>query len=171
MIEQSKEYLIQKLKDAGIKSKIFTTMKELKAHQNSHVGAVIPDSDIFERSFNKKIYSDNNNLKHKRRKMFERHTTFVVVIGEYQQDKADEIFENFLASLDPGIVINGNYTPIEVEEADWVAEQDSILKAAIAVQLKVKFVGGIYKDTDFARVGEYEVRNIERLKEDGNGSI
>ncbi|CAH8248798.1 hypothetical protein WJ0W_006768 [Paenibacillus melissococcoides] len=104
--------------------------------------------------------------KHKRRKMFERETTFVVVIGEYSQEQADAIFEAFLALLDPGILIDGNYTALEVEEADWVDKEDSILQAKIAVQLKVTFRGGVYKDTDFAKVN-YHVRSIE--KEDGYG--
>ncbi|BFH11092.1 hypothetical protein J6TS7_02920 [Paenibacillus dendritiformis] len=167
MISECKEYLIQLLKAAGIKSKICTSLNELKRYQDSHVGAVIPERDAFMRSNSRKIYRDENLAKHKRRKLFERETTFVVVIGEYSQDKADGIFEAFLTSLDPGIVIEGNYTALEVEEADWVDKEDSILQAKIAVQLKVTFRGGVYKDTDFAKVNEYHVRSIE--KEDGYG--
>ena len=167
MITEGKAYLIQKLRDAGIKGKVCESLKELKNVQDSHVGAVIPDGDSLSRSYQKKLYRDEANTKHKRRKVFDRELTFVVVIGEYKHAQADEIFERFMASLEPGIVIDGNYTAIEVEEADWVAEQDSILKAAIAVQIKVKLIGGIYRDSDFARVTEVEVCAIEQEKEDG----
>ena len=37
---ESKQYLIDKLKAAGIKSKPFTTEKALEKSQESHIGAV-----------------------------------------------------------------------------------------------------------------------------------
>ena len=38
---ESKAYLLEKLKAAGLKSKPFTTIKALEKSQESHVGAVI----------------------------------------------------------------------------------------------------------------------------------
>ena len=40
---ESKQYLIDKLKAAGIKSKPFTTEKALEKSQESHIGAVLFD--------------------------------------------------------------------------------------------------------------------------------
>ena len=41
---ESKQYLIDKLKAAGIKSKPFTTEKALEKSQESHIGAVLETS-------------------------------------------------------------------------------------------------------------------------------
>lgn len=159
MIGQCKDYLCQKLQDAGIKSKIYTSMKRLKASQESHIGAVMFEGDNFSRSGSKKIYVDDGGDKQKRRKVFDRQTAFVVVIGEYEQDKCEKIFEDFMRSLDRGIVIDGNFAPIEAEEAEWVDEDDSILKAKVAVQVKIRFDGGIYKDTAYAKTSEFQFEN------------
>lgn len=167
MIAVCRDYLIQKLKSAGIKSKVCTSMKDLKSYTDSHVGAVIPDGDSFNRSFNKKTYQDSTG-KHKRRKVFDRESAFLVVIGDQDHIKASETFDRFMTSLDPGIMIDGNYTEIIVPEAEWVDKDDSILKVQIAAQIHVKFIGGIYRDTDYAKVSNYEVISIEQ--EDRNGS-
>ena len=45
-----------------------------------------------------------------------------------------------------GLDVNGNWTDIEVGDADWVEDGDSILKAKVAVQFDVTFEGGIYQD-------------------------
>lgn len=162
MIGQCRDYLCQKLQDAGIKSKIYTSMKKLKASQESHIGAVLFEGDSFTRSGSKTIFVDDGGVKQKRVKIFDRQTAFVVVIGEYEQDKCEVIFEGFMRSLDRGIVIDGNYAPLEAEDAEWVDEEDSILKAKVAVQLKVRFDGGIYKDTGFNKVSEIQIENIEK---------
>lgn len=164
MIEQSRDYLVNKLQEAGIKTKVYTTLKELKASQESHVGAVLFESDKFERSGSKKVFRDEEGKK-KRTKIFNRKTYFSVTIGEYKQEKCEEIFENFMTLVERGTIINGNYIPIEVEEADWIDKEDSILKSKIAVQILIRFDGGIYKDVQFAKVNEVEIENIEMVKE------
>lgn len=165
MIGQYREYLIQKLKDAGIKSMIHISFKKLAQSQESHIGAVLFDGDKFDRSGSKTTYRDNRGDKQKRVKVFDRGTTFTVIIGDYDQEKCEEIFEGFLSSLDRGLVIADNYIPIEVEDADWVDKDDSILKSKVAVQIKLRFDGGIYKDTAFAKVKEYEIESIQVVKE------
>ncbi|MEF2968355.1 SON protein [Paenibacillus sp. M1] len=162
MIVECRDYLIQKLRTAGIKTKVCTSMKDLKSFSDSHVGAVIPDGESFQKAYSKKVYQTDSGDKHKRRKLFDRELTFVVVIGENDYLRASEIFDRFMGSLDTGIVINGNYTEIIVPEADWVDKNDSILNSQIAVQIQVKFMGGIYRDTDFAKVSNYEIRSIEQ---------
>ena len=80
---ESKQYLIDKLKAAGIKSKPFTTEKALEKSQESHIGAVLFERETFTRNGSKKRYRDEEGTLHKRRKIMERATTFGVIIGGY----------------------------------------------------------------------------------------
>ena len=80
---ESKQYLIDKLKAAGIKSKPFTTEKALEKSQESHIGAVLFERETFTRNGSKKKYRDEEGTLHKRRKIMERTTTFGVIIGGY----------------------------------------------------------------------------------------
>ena len=167
MIGQCKDYLIQTLKDAGIKSKVHTSIKTLEKSSESHTGAVLFEGDSFTRSGSKTIFVDQGGVKQKRVKIFGRKTSFVVVIGEYDESKCETIFENFIGLLGRGILIDGNYTPIEVDDADWVDENDSVLKAKIAVQVKITFEVGLYKDSTFGTMSEIE-QTLE--KEENNGT-
>ena len=108
----------------------------------------------------------------KRRKIFDRKLTFTVVIGDYTDDAVETMFEAFLANLDRGIYVDGNFVPIEVEGADWVDKDDSILKAQVAVQVTISFDGGVYRDTGFAPLTHVEVVSVEKKhgKESANGS-
>lgn len=169
MIGQCKEYLIQKLKDAGIKSKVHISVKTLEKSNESHVGAVLFEGDKLTRSGSKTTFIDQTGAKRKRVKIFNRETSFVVVIGEYEESKCEGIFESFIAQLDRGILIDGNFTAIEVEDADWVDENDSVLKAKIAVQVKITFAGGLYKDSAFGKMSELE-QTLEEVKEGDNGN-
>lgn len=166
MIKECKEYLISKLKSAGIKSNIYTSIKKLEKSNESHVGAVLFEGDNFTRSGSKTTYKDQRGDKQKRVKIFNRQISFVVVIGEYEESKCEEIFEKFIGLLDRGIVIDSNYTPIEIDDADWVDENDSILKAKIAVQVKITFEGGLYKDAAMGQIKEIE--QALETKEDDN---
>lgn len=167
MIGQCKEYLIQKLKDAGIKSTVYTSIKKLEKSSESHIGAVLFEGDSFTRSGSKTIFEDQEGVKRKRVKIFNRKISFVVVIGEYDESKCETIFETFIGLLDRGMLIDGNFTPIEIDDADWVDENDSVLKAKIAVQVKITFEGGLYKDSTFGTMSEIE-QTLE--KEENNGT-
>ena len=85
-----------------------------------------------------------------------------MIIGDYTEDAAEAMFERFLSGLGSGIMVDGNFVPLEVEGADWVDSDDSILKAKVAVQIKVRFDGGIYRDTDFAKLTELEVESVTK---------
>ena len=146
MITICKNYLMGKLTAAGIKTKIHTSEKTLKATKECHLGAVMVTGDSFVRSGSKKKYTDIAGDKHRRLKTHERTVTFTVVIGEYVDERCEEIFENFITSIGTGIIIDGNYTSIEIEDADWIEKDDSILSSKLAVQFIVKFKGGIYID-------------------------
>ena len=159
---QSKQYLLGKLVGAGLKSKPHTTLKALEKSQESHVGAVLFDSETLSRNGSKTHYKDQEGAQKKRRKVFDRALTFTVTIGGYNDDEVEGMFERFLASLDRGIYVNGDFVPLEVEGADWVDKDDSILKAQVAAQVKLTFTGGVYKDTDFAKVSELAVESITK---------
>ena len=165
LYKQSKEYLLEKLKAAGLKSKPYTTQKGLEKSQESHIGAVLFESETLLRNGSKTRYRDQEGAQKKRRKVFDRALTFTVIIGDYTDEAVESMFGAFLSSLDRGIYVNGDYVPIEVEGADWVDKDDSILKAQVAVQIRIRFDGGLYRDTDFAKVTDVEVESI--AKNDG----
>lgn len=161
---EAKQYLLNKLTAAGLKSKPYTTQKSLEKSLESHIGAVLFEREAYARNGSKKRFRDEEGAKHKRRKVFDRDLTFTVIIGDYTDDKVEAIFERFVSGLDSGIYVDGNFIPIEVEGADWVDKDDSILKAQVAVQVSVTFHGGIYKDTDFGPLTRIEMVEIDRKK-------
>ena len=55
---QAKAYLVGKLKEAGLKTKPYTTMKSLSRSLESHVGAVLPGTEMIARNGSKTIYQD-----------------------------------------------------------------------------------------------------------------
>lgn len=162
LYKESKEYLLGKLKAAGLKSKPYTTQKALEKSQESHIGAVLFESETLLRNGSKTRFRDQQGAQKKRRKVFDRALTFTVVLGDYTDDAVESMFAAFLASLDRGIYVNGDFVPIEVEGADWVDKDDSILKAQVAVQIKIRFDGGLYRDTDFTPVSDVVVESIAK---------
>lgn len=160
---ESKAYLLAKLKEAGLKTKPYTTIKGLEKSQESHVGAVIFEKEDISRNGSKKLYKDQEGAQKKRRKVFDRKLTFTVTIGDYTDDAVETMFEKFLASLDRGIWVDGDFVPLEAEGADWVNKDDSILKAQVAVQVAITFEGGLYKDTGFAPLTHIEIEAVEKI--------
>jgi hypothetical protein len=157
MIGLCMDYLTTKLKEAGIKGKIRTTEKEMKLCQDSHVGAVLFEKEEFERSGSKKVYSEGDDKK-KRTKIFDRRSYFSVTIGEYSIGKCEAIFLKFMESLDRGFLDEkGNYIYLEIEGAEWVDEKDSILRSKMAVQMLIRFDGGIYKDSIYGKLQDASI--------------
>ena len=168
---ESKAYLLAKLKEAGLKSKPYTALKALQKSQESHVGAVLFEREAYARNGSKKRFMDEKGAKHKRHKVFDRAVTFVVLIGDYTDDAVEPMLEKFVALLDRGIMVDGNFVPIEVEGAEWVDAEDALLKAQVAVRVTITFNGGVYKDTDFSPLTNVEIEAIEKIngKEPTNG--
>lgn len=52
-MKKEKDYLIAKLKESGIKSQVYTTMKKLKQANESHLGAVLRNGETLARSGSK----------------------------------------------------------------------------------------------------------------------
>lgn len=159
-------YLESVLRTAGYKSHIYTSMKELGTTHESYVAAILREGESFTRSGSKITYEDQSGARKKRRRLFERQTRLKVVIGDASEEKCEETFARFLVQLGKGTPVDGNWVDIEVGDADWVEDKDSILKAKIAVEFQVIFHGGIYKDSILAEadigdvsVGHEEVRD------------
>lgn len=162
---EAKQYLVDKLVAAGVKSKPYTTQKALEKSMESHIGAVLFDKEEVTRNGSKRIFRDEAGARMKRSKAFDRTMTFTVIIGGYSDEEVETIFEKFLGSLDQGIYVDGNFVPIEPGEADWVSKDDSILKAQVAVQISIVFQGGLYVDTGFTKIAGVEVEDIAKVKE------
>lgn len=153
-----KAYLIETLKASGIKSQIYTNLKKLKQSNEPHVGAILRNGETFTRSGSKKVYEDQEGQRKRRAKLWSRETKFLTIIADTSEDKVAEILDQFLRNLKKGIAINGNWVDIVVGEVDWVEEDDSILKAKVAVQFDITFEGGIYEDRDMKPMGIGSVR-------------
>jgi len=153
-----KNYLIEKLKSAGIKSQVYTSMKKLKQSNEVHVGAILRNGETFTRSGSKKIYTDQEGQRKRRVKLWDRSTSFQVIIADSSEERCEEMLGKFLLALNKGIGVDGNWVNIVLGEMDWVEEGDSILKAKIAVQFDITFEGGIYIDRDIKPMGIGSVR-------------
>ena len=57
-MKKEKDYLIAKLKESGIKSQVYTTMKKLKQANESHLGAVLRNGETLARSGSKRNFVD-----------------------------------------------------------------------------------------------------------------
>ena len=160
---QSKQYLLEKLTESGLKSRPYTALKALQKSQESHIGAVLFEREAYARNGSKKRFRDEEGAKHKRRKVFDRAVTFVVLIGDYTDDTVETMLEKFVSLLDRGITVDGNFVPLEIEGVEWVDTEDALLKAQVAVRVTVTFNGGVYKDTDFGPLTHVEVVEIEKI--------
>lgn len=165
MFTVCREYLISKLSQSGLRTKPITSMKKLSQSYETHIGAVLFEEEAYERGDAKRKYIDQTGGQHKRLKLFSRETTFAVIIGDPEPEKAESMFETLIQNLDKGIFINGNYTAIEVGNAEWVDDEDSIIKSKVAVKVRITFIGGIYKDIDLIRVENIDLTIESNRKE------
>lgn len=63
-----RDFLVQTLKDAGVKGKIHESMKSLKNCNEIHVGAVLRIGEKFSRSGSKKKYTDQEGQRKQRKR-------------------------------------------------------------------------------------------------------
>lgn len=156
MFIECRKYFMDLLETAGVKRKPFTSQKQMKMSNESHLGAVLFEEESLEKDGSKKIYQSPD-AKKKRRKKFSREVTFSIVIGEYTIEKVQDIYEKFLENLADGIYVDGNYVKIEPQETDWIDNEDTIIKSKCAVQFKIRCDGGVYKDTGYANIQDVDI--------------
>ena len=124
-----------------------TSLKKLQLYRNSHVGAVLFDEETLERDGSEASVLRHGRKPKTRTCLFKRNVVFDVVIGEFNAEKLDAIYQRFLEILGKGLYINGDFVYVEPSEAEWAEDEDSILAAKIAVKIRVTFSGGVYADT------------------------
>ena len=156
-MKEERDFLIKALQNAGVKGKIHESMKTLKNCNELHVGAVLRVRENFTRSGSKKRYTDKEGQRKQRNKLFDRITVLHVVIADTSEDKVETILNNFLTGISKGFEVNGNWIDLEISDAEWLEEEDTILKAKITVEFDVTLKGGIYVDTDVVNIGLGEV--------------
>ena len=70
-----------------------------------------------------------------------------MVLAAADEEKLEELLEGFLTKLERGFYDDGgNWVDVTPVETDWVDEDDCVMKAKMAVQIKVVCKYGIYKD-------------------------
>lgn len=156
MFAQCRQHLIDTLGAAGMQQPVYTSLKRLKTSREPRLGAVLAERETFSRDGARKRFCDEAGQPVKRTRAFVRDVSFSVIIGEYTAEKAEEVFDKFLVLLGRGTWVNGNYAEVEVGEAEWVEEEDSILAAKIAVQVLITYHGGLYLDTELASLADTE---------------
>ncbi len=145
-MRKEKEYLIARLKEAGVKGSVFTSLKKMEMSHDLQMAGVMVSGEVLTRSGSKTKYVDEEGRRRSRHKLWKRVTKMHVVIADTTDEKVEAILEKFLRNMKKGIAADGNWVDIEIGELDWVDEKDSILKAKVAVQFDVTFTGGIYAD-------------------------
>lgn len=155
MYTECRKYLVETVAAVSGRQPL-TSMKRLIAAADSRVAAVLCEEEALAKDKSKRIYTDPAG-RHRRTKKYKREITFTVTIGDYNETEAEAVYNKLLEALADGIYIDGNWVEIEPSRADWAAGDDSILRAKCAVQMAVKFIGGVYTDTDFARVSDVSI--------------
>lgn len=161
MVIECRDYLIQKLKESGIKTNIHTAMKTLKNSSESHVGAVLFQDESLKRLDEKTIIIKGGKRK-RATKLMQREIRFNVIIGEYQPEKAETIYEAFLQKLGKQLETQNGTIDIEPVRCDWVSAEDSILQAKIAANLEVVMTGTMIKESQMLKIKEIEIEKIEK---------
>ena len=146
-MKTERDFLVSRLKQAGIRGKVYESLKDLKNSNSVQVGAVLRVGEKFARSGSKKRFDDEGRRR-QRNKLFERTTVLHVVIADSDEDKVDTVLTKFLSIVSKGFPVDGNWVDIEIGDADWLEKNDSILKSSVVVELDVTLRGGIYTDTE-----------------------
>lgn len=142
-----KAFLEAALKAGGLTKTIYTSLKQLKHAAGTQYGAILRISDKPVRATSKKTFKDQQGASIIRRKLYICETVYNVVLVAADEDTLEKLLEGFLTSLERGYYDdNGNWVEVTPEETDWVDEDDCVMKAKMAVQVKIVCKYGIYKD-------------------------
>lgn len=142
-----KAFLEAALKSGGLTKTIYTSLKQLKHAAGTQYGAILRIGDKPVRATSKKSFRDQQGAPLVRRKLYTCETAYNVVLVAADEETLEKLLEGFLSSLDRGYYDDdGNWVEVTPEETDWVDEDDCVMKAKMAVQVKVTCRYGIYKD-------------------------
>ncbi|MBO5524283.1 MAG: SON protein [Roseburia sp.] len=156
-MKEERDFIVKELQAAGIHGKIHDSLKSLKNCNETHVGAVLRVGEKLTRSKSKKIYEDQTGQRITRKKLFERITVLHVIIGDYDEEKVENIFTEFLKGISKGVAVDENWVEMEIGEADWVQKEDSILNSKMAVEFDITLTGGVYIDVPMKNISmKYE---------------
>lgn len=163
-----KAFLEDALRAGGMGKTIYTSLKQLKHAAGTQYGAVLRISDKPVRATSKKTFRDQQGASLVRRKLYACETTYNVVLVAADEETLEKLLEGFLEKLAQGYYDdNGNWVGVTPEETDWVDEDDCVMKAKMAVQVKVVCKYGIYKDVAAAASPEgVEITRITGEDED-----
>lgn len=164
MVNVCTVYLEDKIKAAmggdlwGDAPQIFSSLKELQDCVDVRCAGILIRSDelTFSGRPRKNTVTGADDLC-----LYDRILTVDVILGEEDKAKLDSIFSAFVAALGRGFTDEGHYIAIEINEAEWVDKKDSILNANIAVELQVKFRGGIYKPITYKKLLDIQIGKDE----------
>lgn len=152
MIGLVKDYMEQRLKEANCKGQIYKTFKDLEISKAMYLGAILFEKEKFEAD-NTKIVHKIGAQKQIREKVLSRRLMMSVVIGAASQEEVEQISNLFIISLGRGINdLEGNYIEINILDADWLFDKESILMSKVAVQYKIEFIGGVYKKKNTLKI-------------------
>jgi hypothetical protein len=162
MISTCKNYLIEKIKEAGIPAtRVYSSPEKLEQFTTSPYAVVWapPDQQPLKRSgkligierINKKVGSEMRPFKRHRTKVWDWIIVINMILVKKQissvDPSTDDIFMLFLASLSGFTDSAGNYIDLEVGFAER-PEDRSILNEDLEIDLFLTFSGGIYQDND-----------------------
>lgn len=151
-MKEERDFIVKELQEAGVHGKIHDSLKSLKNCNETHVGAVLRVGEKLTRSKSKKIYEDQTGRRITRKKLFERITVLHVIIGDYDEEKVENIFIKFLKGISKGFAVDENWVEMEIGEADWVQKEDSILNSKMAVEFDITLTGGVYIDVPMKNI-------------------
>lgn len=81
MIKECRDILLEALKGAGIRNKLYTSQKYLSLAQESRVGAVLFEKESLQKEPQNRVYTGADGRKRKRKRLFSRMASFNIVIG------------------------------------------------------------------------------------------
>lgn len=164
-----KAFLEAALKAGGLTKTIYTSLKQLKHAAGTQYGAILRISDKPIRATSKKTFKDQQGASFTRRKLYTCETAYNVVLVAADEETLEKLLEGFLSNLERGYYDDGgNWVDVTPEETDWVDEDDCVMKAKMAVQIKVICRYGLYKDVATA-VSPEGVEMIFATGEDEDG--
>ena len=88
-MRKEKEYLIARLKEAGVKGSVFTSLKKMEMSHDLQMAGVMVSGEVLTRSGSKTKYVDEEGRRRSRHKLWKRVTKMHVVIADTIDEKVE----------------------------------------------------------------------------------